>query len=99
MEIYISHHFQKYAKTDLRASNNILHVRTCSDSCRALADLIKYMASDGDLGVDERDNVEGSPASTGSRPAVSSKLLYKLSIFVWRELWRTERKPQDVRCG
>lgn len=36
-------------RVDLRASNNILHVRTCSDSCRALMQLLTYFASDGDL--------------------------------------------------
>lgn len=36
-------------RIDLRASNNILHVRTCSDSCRALMQLLTYFASDGDL--------------------------------------------------
>ncbi|KAI4468684.1 autophagy-related 2 isoform a [Holotrichia oblita] len=34
---------------DLRASNNILHIRTCADSGRALMQLITYFASDGDL--------------------------------------------------
>ncbi|CAN8009581.1 unnamed protein product, partial [Ixodes pacificus] len=37
---------------DLRASNNIVHVRTCADSCRALQCLLAYFAGDGDL-IDE----------------------------------------------
>ncbi|XP_031784416.1 autophagy-related protein 2 homolog A [Nasonia vitripennis] len=36
-------------RVDLRASNNVLHVRTCSDSGRALMQLLTYFASDGDL--------------------------------------------------
>ena len=40
---------QKYPKTDLRASNNIVHVRTCADSCHALGEFINYYANDGDL--------------------------------------------------
>lgn len=36
-------------QTDLRASNNIVHIRTCADSTVALMDLIKYIACDGDL--------------------------------------------------
>ncbi|KZC06215.1 Autophagy-related protein 2 like protein B [Dufourea novaeangliae] len=36
-------------RVDLRASNNVLHVRTCSDSGRALVQLLTYFASDGDL--------------------------------------------------
>lgn len=34
---------------DLRASNNILHIRTCPDSARALTELLSYFAGDGDL--------------------------------------------------
>ncbi|XP_011706773.1 PREDICTED: autophagy-related protein 2 homolog B isoform X4 [Wasmannia auropunctata] len=36
-------------RVDLRASNNVLHVRTCSDSGRALMQLLTYIANDGDL--------------------------------------------------
>ncbi|ESO82945.1 hypothetical protein LOTGIDRAFT_197758 [Lottia gigantea] len=40
---------QKYPKTDLRIHTNRINIRTCSDSCSALADLIQYFATDGDL--------------------------------------------------
>ena len=40
---------QRYSKVDLQVSNNILHIRTCADSCRALQNLILYLANDGDL--------------------------------------------------
>lgn len=36
-------------RVDLRASNNCLHVRTCSDSGSALMQLLTYFASDGDI--------------------------------------------------
>lgn len=36
----------------MRLSNNIVHIRTCADSCKALADLIRYFAVNGDLGED-----------------------------------------------
>lgn len=36
-------------RVDLHASNNILHVHTCSDSGRALIQLLTYFASDGDM--------------------------------------------------
>lgn len=36
-------------RVDLRASNNVLHVRTCSDSCRPLMQLLTYFANDGDI--------------------------------------------------
>ncbi|XP_076267231.1 autophagy-related 2 isoform X1 [Rhynchophorus ferrugineus] len=34
---------------DLRASNNMLHIRTCSDSGRALLQLLNYYINNGDL--------------------------------------------------
>jgi autophagy-related protein 2 len=53
-------------RVDLRASNNILHVRTCADSGKALTDLLTYFASDGDLmSMDESENSE-STISSGS---------------------------------
>ena len=56
---------QRYPKLDLRASNNIVHIRTCSDTCSALAELIKYIASDGDLVPQEGS--ERDAASTSSQ--------------------------------
>ncbi|KAK8735432.1 hypothetical protein OTU49_005389 [Cherax quadricarinatus] len=40
---------EKKPKFDLLASNNMIHVRTCADSCKALLELLIYFASDGDL--------------------------------------------------
>ena len=34
---------------DMSMSNNMLNIRTCADSCRALMKLVNYFASDGDL--------------------------------------------------
>ncbi|KAK7082787.1 Autophagy protein [Halocaridina rubra] len=39
----------KKPKVDLVASNNVIHIRTCADSCKALLELLIYLASDGDL--------------------------------------------------
>ncbi|XP_029036559.2 autophagy-related protein 2 homolog B [Osmia bicornis bicornis] len=44
-------------RVDLRASNNVLHVRTCSDSGRALIQLLTYFANDGDL-IPNTENAE-----------------------------------------
>lgn len=46
-------------KFDLRAAVNDVHIRTCADSARALAQFISYVASEGDLHggeVDKPDN-------------------------------------------
>lgn len=49
---------QRYPKTDLRLSNNIVHLRTCADSCHALAELINYIAADGDLeGIQDEEEL------------------------------------------
>ncbi|CAL9686608.1 unnamed protein product [Knipowitschia caucasica] len=36
-------------KFELRCSSDIIHIRTCADSCAALMNLIQYVASYGDL--------------------------------------------------
>uniref|UniRef100_A0A146KUZ5 Autophagy-related protein 2 n=1 Tax=Lygus hesperus TaxID=30085 RepID=A0A146KUZ5_LYGHE len=53
-------------KMDLKASNNILNIRTCSDSAAALAQLITYFASDGDLMKNEPPTNSGSVRETSS---------------------------------
>eukprot|EP00066_Takifugu_rubripes_P026085 XP_011615351.1 PREDICTED: autophagy-related protein 2 homolog B isoform X2 [Takifugu rubripes] len=39
----------KEPRFELRCSSDIIHIRTCSDSCAALMNLIQYVASYGDL--------------------------------------------------
>lgn len=48
---------------DLRASNNMVHVRTCADSCHALQRVLAYFASDGDLVDDAPDPFPSDLAS------------------------------------
>nr|XP_012226127.1 PREDICTED: autophagy-related protein 2 homolog B isoform X1 [Linepithema humile] len=55
-------------RVDLRASNNVLHVRTCSDSGRALMQLLTYVANDGDLQQPCGATSAGSSSSTESIP-------------------------------
>lgn len=57
-------------RVDLRASNNVLHVRTCSDSARLLAQLIVYLASYGDLG--DLSASEPPPSNTPTTTATST---------------------------
>lgn len=55
-------------RVDLRASNNILHVRTCADSGKALTDLLTYFASDGDLiSMDESEKSESIMSSGNAK--------------------------------
>lgn len=66
---------------DLRASNDILNIHTCSDSGRALMQLITYFAEDGDI-------ISSSPASSDKSPFSSPK------HQVEQQLVNVE--PQDV---
>lgn len=40
-----------FPKFDMRASINDFHIRTCSDSCRALAQFLTYVAAEGDFDI------------------------------------------------
>lgn len=59
---------------DLRASNNIVHIRTCADTARALMQLITYFATDGDLAQKDLSSIS-SEQSTPRKPAPSEQLL------------------------
>lgn len=61
-------------------SNNIVNVRTCSDSFFALLQLIQYIAADGDL----VPSYEPEPPDTAKTPTVCMR------INVWH--WRIRRK-------
>ena len=48
---------------DTRLSNNIIHLRTCPDSARALSELINYLASNEDMrdmGVANKASSDGT---------------------------------------
>lgn len=40
---------QTKPRFELHCSSDVIHIRTCSDSCAALMNLIQYIASYGDL--------------------------------------------------
>uniref|UniRef100_T1I444 Autophagy-related protein 2 n=5 Tax=Rhodnius TaxID=13248 RepID=T1I444_RHOPR len=54
-------------KVDLKASNNLVEIRTCADSATALAQLLKYYVSDGDLGVKVTNNENKDDDDSGTR--------------------------------
>ncbi|XP_050067859.1 autophagy-related protein 2 homolog A [Anopheles maculipalpis] len=61
----------KFPKFDLRTAINDVHVRTCADSARALAQLIGYLAAEGDLLLPEGDS-ETSTSGAGISSAGGS---------------------------
>lgn len=55
-------------KFELRCSSDIIHIRTCSDSCAALMNLIQYVASYGDLlPPSEQETKQSSKQSTSQK--------------------------------
>jgi len=60
-------------RVDLRASSNILHVRTCSDSGRALMQLLTYIANDGDLQQPSSATSNSSTESISIVPPASTR--------------------------
>ncbi|XP_032812105.2 autophagy-related protein 2 homolog B [Petromyzon marinus] len=61
-------------KFELCCSNDIIHVRTCADSCAALMRLIQYFAGDGDLAPPQRleDPSDRAPSSLDSQSPVAA---------------------------
>ncbi|XP_056151648.1 autophagy-related protein 2 homolog B [Lampris incognitus] len=53
---------------ELRCSSDVIHIRTCSDSCAALMNLIQYIASYGDLLPPAESEAKSS--STMQKPKV-----------------------------
>lgn len=53
-----------FPKFDLRAAIKDVHIRTCSDSGRALLEFISYLASEGDF-VEEQDDNESIKTQSG----------------------------------
>ncbi|XP_051502720.1 autophagy-related protein 2 homolog B-like isoform X2 [Myxocyprinus asiaticus] len=66
---------------ELRCSSDVIHIRTCSDSCAALMNLIQYIASYGDLippsGLEHKSRSTKQIVKTEavSRPPANTPLL------------------------
>lgn len=58
-----------FPKFDLRAAINGVHIRTCSDSGRALAQLLGYLAAESDLILPEEDTPEPMSLPMGENEA------------------------------
>uniref|UniRef100_UPI00398F3EA5 autophagy-related protein 2 homolog B-like isoform X2 n=1 Tax=Pristiophorus japonicus TaxID=55135 RepID=UPI00398F3EA5 len=85
---------------ELRCSSDVIHIRTCSDSCAALMNLIQYVASYGDLhppckfqdtpGAAAQRSRAGSgdsaPCSTSGLAEAEQKLLQDLMIDAMEEM-------------
>uniref|UniRef100_A0A8C1RC42 Autophagy related 2B n=1 Tax=Cyprinus carpio TaxID=7962 RepID=A0A8C1RC42_CYPCA len=66
---------------ELRCSSDVIHIRTCSDSCAALMNLIQYVASYGDLLPPS--GLEAKRRSTKQRVKVGSiEKIFSVSFLI-----------------
>ncbi|KAM6201704.1 LOW QUALITY PROTEIN: autophagy-related protein 2 homolog B [Rhynchocyon petersi] len=59
---------QPEPRFELHCSSDMVHIRTCSDSCAALMNLIQYVASYGDLHAPHRDEVKPGAPQRKAKP-------------------------------
>ncbi|RXM93050.1 Autophagy-related protein 2-like B [Acipenser ruthenus] len=58
---------------ELRCSSDVIHIRTCYDSCAALMNLIQYIASYGDLIPPPRPETKAGGSKQRGRPDIPSR--------------------------
>uniref|UniRef100_A0A665UW15 Autophagy related 2B n=1 Tax=Echeneis naucrates TaxID=173247 RepID=A0A665UW15_ECHNA len=68
---------------ELRCSSDVIHIRTCSDSCAALMNLIQYVASYGDLLPTGEPEAK---AEFPSRPTSQTSLLAETELQMLQDL-------------
>ncbi|XP_039964190.1 autophagy-related protein 2 homolog A [Bactrocera tryoni] len=66
ISLRLNENSEKYPKFDLRCSVHDAHLRTCSDSGKALAQLIEHLANDGDT-VEPEQNISSTTTLQQSR--------------------------------
>lgn len=49
MMLIVEQLFSQMPDISVECSSNVVHLRTCADSCIALRDLLVYLATNGDL--------------------------------------------------
>lgn len=84
---------------DLRASNDILHIRTCADSAKALMQLITYYACDGDLQTQSADAESGSVHSSPLHRTNEPQLLVDVEPQEISKLTETEQEKLAEQLG
>uniref|UniRef100_A0A8D2ITS0 Autophagy related 2B n=1 Tax=Varanus komodoensis TaxID=61221 RepID=A0A8D2ITS0_VARKO len=58
---------------ELHCSSDVIHIRTCSDSCAALMNLIQYIASYGDLNPPAKTDATSGMTKQNAKADVSSR--------------------------
>uniref|UniRef100_A0A3P8RJN2 Autophagy related 2B n=1 Tax=Amphiprion percula TaxID=161767 RepID=A0A3P8RJN2_AMPPE len=86
---------------ELRCSSDVIHIRTCSDSCAALMNLIQYVASYGDLlppaepEAKQSSSTQRSKAEVPSRPASQTSLLAETEQQMLQDLMSEAMEETD----
>ncbi|XP_075387716.1 autophagy-related protein 2 homolog B isoform X1 [Tenrec ecaudatus] len=87
----------------LHCSSDVVHIRTCSDSCAALMNLIQYIASYGDLHAPHKEDVRpGAPrrkakADTSGQPSSHGPVLPEAEQQILRELMSEAMEELDAQ--
>uniref|UniRef100_A0A8D0L1Y6 Autophagy related 2B n=1 Tax=Sphenodon punctatus TaxID=8508 RepID=A0A8D0L1Y6_SPHPU len=77
---------------ELHCSSDVIHIRTCSDSCAALMNLIQYIASYGDLHPPAKTEIKSgvvkqkAKADVSSRPPSQGPVLAEAEQQILRDL-------------
>ncbi|TKS86462.1 Autophagy-related protein 2 -like protein B [Collichthys lucidus] len=90
---------------ELRCSSDVIHIRTCSDSCAALMNLIQYVASYGDLLPPTEPEAKHSSttprtkAELPSRPTSQTSLLAETEQQMLQDLMSEAMEETDGQHG
>uniref|UniRef100_A0A667YF28 Autophagy related 2B n=1 Tax=Myripristis murdjan TaxID=586833 RepID=A0A667YF28_9TELE len=76
---------------ELRCSSDVIHIRTCSDSCAALMNLIQYVASYGDLLPPTEPETRSS--STTQKPKVGKDTSHYSTLHCLHEERNCDHDP------
>ncbi|KTG34159.1 hypothetical protein cypCar_00030902 [Cyprinus carpio] len=86
---------------ELRCSSDVIHIRTCADSCAALMNLIQYIASYGDLlppsGLEakRRSTKQRVKTEAGSHPSAQAPLLPEAEQQILQDLMSDAMEQTD----
>ncbi|KAM9294636.1 LOW QUALITY PROTEIN: autophagy-related protein 2 homolog B [Gastrophryne carolinensis] len=93
---------QSRPRFEMYCSSDVIHIRTCSDSCAALMNLIQYIASYGDLHPPSRTQTSPRPGKKikqtdpGIPPSSLGPLLAEAEQQILRDLMSDAMEDMDI---
>uniref|UniRef100_A0A8D3DUE9 Autophagy related 2B n=1 Tax=Scophthalmus maximus TaxID=52904 RepID=A0A8D3DUE9_SCOMX len=82
---------------ELRCSSDVIHIRTCSDSCAALMNLIQYVASYGDLLSPAEPEAKHSSTTQRTKVSRDTPLLAETEQQMLQDLMSEAMEEADVQ--